>query len=126
MKCKYDIHVTIIIVSIFKASLQLSLCATLSLNPKLLPHVAGTDRVVLGDLVYCKGNETEKVSEVVSSECVDENGNDTLDPIDLDDISGTNLPEERLNLVKVSCVQVVGFFPCCPKQYSMIKATLVT
>ncbi|CAL9003560.1 unnamed protein product [Prunus brigantina] len=60
----------------------------------------GTDRVVLGDLVYCKGNETEKVSEVVSSECVDENGNDTLDPIDLDDISGTNLPEERLNLVK--------------------------
>ncbi|CAL2269459.1 unnamed protein product [Prunus armeniaca] len=67
----------------------------------------GTDRVVLGDLVYCKGNETEKVSEVVSSECVDENGNDTLDPIDLDDISGTNLPEERLNLVKVSCVQAV-------------------
>ncbi|XP_021817485.1 multisubstrate pseudouridine synthase 7 isoform X2 [Prunus avium] len=60
----------------------------------------GTDRVVLGDLVYCKGNEIEKVSEVVSSECVDENGNDTLDPIDLDDISGTNLPEERLNLVK--------------------------
>ncbi|BBH06689.1 Pseudouridine synthase family protein [Prunus dulcis] len=60
----------------------------------------GTDRVVLGDLVYCKGNETEKVSEVVSSKCVDENGNDTLDPNDLDDISGTNLPEESLNLVK--------------------------
>ncbi|TQD92978.1 hypothetical protein C1H46_021458 [Malus baccata] len=60
----------------------------------------GTDQVVLGDLVYCKGNETEKVTEVVSSECVDENGDDTLDPNDLGDIAETNLPEEKLSLVK--------------------------
>ncbi|RXH82413.1 hypothetical protein DVH24_036754 [Malus domestica] len=60
----------------------------------------GTDQVVLGDLVYCKGNETEKVTEVVSSECVDENGDDTLDPNDLGDIADTNLPEEKLSLVK--------------------------
>lgn len=55
---------------------------------------------MLGDLVYCKGNETEKVTEVVTSECIDENGDDMLDPNDLGDIAETNLPEEKLNLVK--------------------------
>ncbi|RXI01971.1 hypothetical protein DVH24_015320 [Malus domestica] len=63
-------------------------------------NAARTDRVVLGDLVYCKGNETEKVTEVVTSECIDENGDDMLDPNDLGDIAETNLPEEKLNLVK--------------------------
>ncbi|XP_062004871.1 multisubstrate pseudouridine synthase 7 [Rosa rugosa] len=65
----------------------------------------GTDRVVVGDLVYCKGNETEKVIGIVSSECVDENVNDencddTFDPSHLDDISETNIPEARVNVVK--------------------------
>lgn len=73
----------------------------------LFYHVAGTDRVVVGDLVYCKGNETEKVTGIVSSECVDENVNDencddSFDPSHLDDISQTNVPEARVNLVKVS------------------------
>lgn len=74
----------------------------------LFYHVAGTDRVVVGDLVYCKGNETEKVTGIVSSECVDENVNDencddTFDPSHLDDISHSNVPEARVDLVKVSC-----------------------
>lgn len=111
----------------------------------LFYHVAGTDRVVVGDLVYCKGNETEKVTGIVSSECVDENVNDencddSFDPSHLDDISQTNVPEARVNLVKVSfflplilIVLSLGdglmgpfgalyvsrllqvFFPCCPK-----------
>lgn len=62
----------------------------------------------MGDLVYCKGHETEKVTGIVSSECVDENVNDencddTFDPNHLDDISETNVPEARVSLVKVSC-----------------------
>ncbi|XP_068340682.1 multisubstrate pseudouridine synthase 7-like isoform X2 [Pyrus communis] len=65
----------------------------------------GTDQVVLGDLVYCKGNETERVTEVVSSECVDEIRDDTLDPNDLGDIAETNLPEEKLSLVKAVTVE---------------------
>ncbi|GMY20993.1 multisubstrate pseudouridine synthase 7 [Fagus crenata] len=60
----------------------------------------GTDQVVLGDLVYCKGDNTEKVSGGLP-ECEDDSYNDVDDSNHLDEISGTDLPEERNNLVKV-------------------------
>jgi hypothetical protein len=68
----------------------------------LFKHVAGTDQVVLGDLVYCKGDNTEKVSGGLP-ECEDDSYNDVDDSNHLDEISGTDLPEERNNLVKVWC-----------------------
>uniref|UniRef100_A0A2N9EI18 TRUD domain-containing protein n=1 Tax=Fagus sylvatica TaxID=28930 RepID=A0A2N9EI18_FAGSY len=61
----------------------------------------GTDQVVLGDLVYCKGDNTEKVSGGLP-ECEDDSYNDVDDSNHLDEISGTDLPEERNNLVKAS------------------------
>ncbi|XP_015875445.2 multisubstrate pseudouridine synthase 7 isoform X2 [Ziziphus jujuba] len=60
----------------------------------------GTDKVVLGDLVYCKENDTEKVREVVNAEYEDEDCNDAFDSHDLDEISTTDIPNERTNLVK--------------------------
>uniref|UniRef100_A0A7N2L635 TRUD domain-containing protein n=1 Tax=Quercus lobata TaxID=97700 RepID=A0A7N2L635_QUELO len=60
----------------------------------------GTDQVVLGDLVYCKGDNTENVSGGML-ECEDDSNNDADDSNHLDEISGTDLPEERNNLVKV-------------------------
>ncbi|KAL4637458.1 hypothetical protein ACB092_03G078500 [Castanea dentata] len=60
----------------------------------------GTDQVVLGDLVYCKGDNTENVSGGMP-ECEDDSYNDADDSNHLDEISGTDLPEERNNLVKV-------------------------
>ncbi|KAH7543682.1 hypothetical protein FEM48_Zijuj02G0211100 [Ziziphus jujuba var. spinosa] len=59
-----------------------------------------TDKVVLGDLVYCKENDTEKVREVVNAEYEDEDCNDAFDSHDLDEISTTDIPNERTNLVK--------------------------
>nr|XP_023913146.1 multisubstrate pseudouridine synthase 7 [Quercus suber] len=60
----------------------------------------GTEQVVLGDLVYCKGDNTENVSGGMP-ECEDDSYNDADDSNHLDEISGTDLPEERNNLVKV-------------------------
>ena len=71
-------------------------------NLRLFQHVAGTDQVVLGDLVYCKGDNTENVSGGML-ECEDDSKNDADDSNHLDEISGTDLPEERNNLVKVWC-----------------------
>lgn len=67
----------------------------------LFHHVPGADQVVLGDLVYCKGDDTEKVTGVVNSECEDDNCNDAYDSSNLDEIAGADLPEERNNSVKV-------------------------
>ena len=71
-------------------------------NLRLFQHVAGTDQVVLGDLVYCKGDNTENVSGGMP-ECEDDSYNVADDSNHLDEISGTDLPEERNNLVKVWC-----------------------
>ncbi|KAL0005616.1 hypothetical protein SO802_013177 [Lithocarpus litseifolius] len=60
----------------------------------------GTDQVVLGDLVYCKGDNTGNVSGGMP-ECEDDSYNDADDSNHLDEISGTDLLEERNNLVKV-------------------------
>ena len=69
----------------------------------LFHNVAGTERVVLGDLVYCKETETEKERGVGNAECEDEVCPDTFDSHDLDEISSTDLSDERNNLVKVCC-----------------------
>ena len=55
----------------------------------------------MGDLVYCKGDDAEKV-EVVPSEHEDNSFEDAYDCSQLDEISGKDLPEGKKNLVKVS------------------------
>ncbi|XP_062144001.1 multisubstrate pseudouridine synthase 7 isoform X2 [Alnus glutinosa] len=61
----------------------------------------GADQVVLGDLVYCKGDDTETVTGCVNSECEDDKCNDAYDSNNLDEIAGADVPEERNNSVKV-------------------------
>lgn len=56
---------------------------------------------MVGDLVSCKENDTEKVPGHVTSECEDQNCNDADDSTSLDEISGAESPEERSKLVKV-------------------------
>lgn len=67
----------------------------------LFYHLAGNNQVVLGDLVYCKGDDTEKVTGNVNPECEDDNHNDVYDSSNPDEISETDVPEERNNLIKV-------------------------
>lgn len=73
-------------------------------SPNLLLSllVSGFDQVVLGDLVYCKGDDTEKETVGVNSECNDDNCDDTYDCSHLDETSGTDLLERKNTLVKVS------------------------
>ncbi|XWS42491.1 hypothetical protein CRYUN_Cryun16bG0018400 [Craigia yunnanensis] len=60
----------------------------------------GSNEVVLGDLVYCKGDDAEKV-KVVPSEHEDNSFEDAYDCSQLDEISGKDLLEGKKNLVKV-------------------------
>ncbi|XP_022719177.1 multisubstrate pseudouridine synthase 7-like [Durio zibethinus] len=60
----------------------------------------GSNEVVLGDLVYGKGDDAEKV-KVVPSEYEDNSFEDAYDCSQLDEISGKDLPEEKIKLVKV-------------------------
>ncbi|WKA03129.1 hypothetical protein VitviT2T_021258 [Vitis vinifera] len=60
----------------------------------------GTKQVVLGDLVYCKGDNAEKVTRVVNSEFDDDGCSDAFDSSHFDEISETDLPEERNDPVK--------------------------
>ncbi|KAH7571925.1 hypothetical protein JRO89_XS04G0167600 [Xanthoceras sorbifolium] len=60
----------------------------------------GIEQVVVGDLVYCKGDDTEKVMEGVNAVCDNDDCNETYDSNTLDEVSGTDLPEERHKLVK--------------------------
>ncbi|XP_069144642.1 multisubstrate pseudouridine synthase 7 isoform X2 [Solanum lycopersicum] len=73
-------------------------CATDS-HTFSLPHIIGFDQVVLGDLVYSK--EDYKVKESFVAECEDVNDNNMDDYSNLDEISETDLPEERNIPVKV-------------------------
>ncbi|XVF06287.1 hypothetical protein REPUB_Repub06bG0034400 [Reevesia pubescens] len=59
----------------------------------------GSNEVVLGDLVYCKGGDAEKV-KVAPAEHEDNSFEDAYDGSQLDEISGTDLPEGKNNLVK--------------------------
>ncbi|KAJ6413824.1 hypothetical protein OIU84_006599 [Salix udensis] len=61
----------------------------------------GFDQVFPGDLVYCKGDDTEKDTVGVNSECNDDNSDDTYDCSHLDETSGTDRPESKNTLVKV-------------------------
>ena len=72
----------------------------------LFNPMSGTKQVVLGDLVYCKGDEAEKVTRVVNSEFEDDGCRDAFDSSHCDEISETDLPEERNNPVKVSCLTI--------------------
>ncbi|XP_044500009.1 multisubstrate pseudouridine synthase 7 [Mangifera indica] len=60
----------------------------------------GTEQVVVGDLVYSKGDNTEKEMTFVNSESEDENSNDEDDCGRLDEVSATDLPVGTNNLVK--------------------------
>ncbi|KAJ6737416.1 TRNA PSEUDOURIDINE SYNTHASE D [Salix viminalis] len=61
----------------------------------------GFDQVFPGDLVYYKGDDTEKETGGVNSECNDDNSDDTYDCSHLDETSGTDRPESKNTLVKV-------------------------
>ncbi|XP_011032430.1 PREDICTED: multisubstrate pseudouridine synthase 7 isoform X2 [Populus euphratica] len=65
----------------------------------------GFDQVVLGDLVYCKGDDNEKETVGVNSESNDDNCDDTYDCSHLDETSGTDLLERKNTLVKVVTVE---------------------
>jgi hypothetical protein len=62
--------------------------------------VAGTEQVVLGDLVYCKENPSEKVTGIVGPECHDDCG-DSYDTNNEDEVSG-DIHDKRNSYVKVS------------------------
>ncbi|XP_057962932.1 multisubstrate pseudouridine synthase 7 isoform X2 [Malania oleifera] len=60
----------------------------------------GFDRVVVGDLVYCKGDSSEKVTGVADSECEDDSFNDANDCSHLEEIAETDFHEEKNVSVK--------------------------
>lgn len=66
-------------------------------------HVTGIDKVVVGDLVYCKENHTATAAVQKSEENVDEDCGDanTYDSCHLEEICTLDLPTERNKLVKV-------------------------
>lgn len=73
----------------------------------LIPPSAGSDQVVLGDLVHCKEEHSgkvteEKVNAFFNTNFEDDIGNDTYDCSHLDDISITTAAEVKSTLVKVS------------------------
>ncbi|MBA0803722.1 hypothetical protein Gohar_013902, partial [Gossypium harknessii] len=68
----------------------------------------GSSEVVLGDLVYSKGDDAEK-TEVVPPEHEDNSLEDAYDCGELDEISGKDLPLEKINLVKGHVNMVVVF-----------------
>lgn len=68
--------------------------------------VSGTKQVVLGDLVYCKVDNAEKVTRVVNLGFEDDGCSDAFDSSHFDEISESDLPEERNNPVKVSCLTI--------------------
>lgn len=63
--------------------------------------MAGTEQVVLGDLVYCKDNDAAKGTGLVGLECADgcKDGDDSFNE---DEVSGTDVPEETNSHFKVS------------------------
>ncbi|KAI3979793.1 hypothetical protein MKX01_013888 [Papaver californicum] len=57
--------------------------------------------VILGDLVLCKEDSTEKATEAIITECEDGNAVEAADSGHLDEISGAAVPEEVVSSVKV-------------------------
>eukprot|EP00257_Ricinus_communis_P013254 XP_015570652.1 multisubstrate pseudouridine synthase 7 isoform X1 [Ricinus communis] len=60
----------------------------------------GTDQVVVGDLVYCKGDDTEREIGSANSACEDDDCEDMYGCSNLDETSGTDLSERKDTLVK--------------------------
>ncbi|KAJ9185855.1 hypothetical protein P3X46_005442 [Hevea brasiliensis] len=60
----------------------------------------GIDRVVVGDLVYCKGDDTARETSGFNSECEDHSCDDMYDCSNLDETSGTYVPEWKNTPVK--------------------------
>ncbi|GAY44694.1 hypothetical protein CUMW_083820 [Citrus unshiu] len=60
----------------------------------------GTEHVVVGDLVFCKGDDTEKELGCVNPEFEYESSNDADDSSHLDEVSETDHPDGRHNPVK--------------------------
>lgn len=56
---------------------------------------------MVGDLVYSKENNTEKLRGIANADRKDEDSNEVFDSHDIADVSGADLPEERNNPVKV-------------------------
>lgn len=72
--------------------------------------VAGTNEVVVGDLVYCKENGTVKETVDFDSEFLDDNSNEIYDNAKhLDETSEQDLPEKKNTSVKVS-TYILDFF----------------
>lgn len=72
-----------------------------------IPTSAGSDQVVLGDLVHCKEEHSgkvteEKVNALFNTDFEDDVCDDTYDCSHLDDISNTTVAEVKSTLVKVS------------------------
>lgn len=65
-----------------------------------LYYVAGTEQVVLGDLVYCKENPSEKVVEIVGLDSSDDCG-DSYDTNNEDEVTG-DIHDNKNSTVKVS------------------------
>lgn len=63
---------------------------------------------MVGDLVFCKEHNIEKVKGTASADCKDEDSNAIFGSHDIDEVSGAELPEERNNPVRV-CHFVLAF-----------------
>lgn len=94
--------------------------------------MAGTEQVVLGDLVYCKENPPSKATEIVGSECDDDCG-DIYDsniedeiPEDIHDKSNSSVKVSLLILAcgrsmlqnQSCCFRSMSF--CCDISFSYI------
>lgn len=69
--------------------------------------MAGTEQLVLGDLVYCKENPPRNVTGLVGSECDDDCG-DRYELNNEDEVSG-DIQEEQNSSVKVSLLNLAHF-----------------
>ncbi|OVA05407.1 Pseudouridine synthase [Macleaya cordata] len=61
----------------------------------------GIHHVMVGDLVFCKGSSTERLTEAVNTEFEDASVMEGYDCDHLDEISGTVVPDEMKSPVKV-------------------------
>lgn len=65
--------------------------------------MAGSDQVVVGDIVHHEGHDDENVAEAVS-ECGNDDSSDAFDHVHLDETSQMDLPAEGHPLVKVRAI----------------------
>ncbi|KAG8649731.1 multisubstrate pseudouridine synthase 7 isoform X3 [Manihot esculenta] len=68
----------------------------------------GTDEVVVGDLVYFKGDDTERETLGVNSECEDDSCDDMYDCSNSDPTSGTHHPERKNTHVKAATAEDIS------------------